>query len=674
MKIIFTACCIVIAAFSTVGADAQGKDNSPVHPIAINMKWVEKNVLKYRQFNAVDEVDVTSEQYAYQGDFVNNMPEGVGTISRYNSITDRHIMWTYQGQVSKGMANGSGVFRKFGFDLTKLNPDPKHIDTISEFRGSFSNGFPIEGMLKMELNAKNEALLFYSGGVCFTGDIIVQQGWGNMMRSNRADYSIGVAGGFYSGQFFCSSMTGWGLANLADEDGSIQPRLVAGLFAADKLIRQYNSIAADAHSLIGGDVSKSGATANALLPGLAGTKTGKIDYADYTYYGAVNSQNEPYGLGYILYPDGFRDVGIWQNGKRLHPSEVLKTLLPDSTVLAPQIMHRKKGIIEEVYALSAGGFPDGWGWSWEHPEGDFSAIWNHLGPYNYPRVQKFEGSHNPAQWFYPTDTSLSLQPYISRPDLYYNADERLFERQYRTNLTYRVDVPGPYDPYHPAPGYIKSYQYTALGDERAVRYAVRYEASKKQMAALLFTQGAKEAAAALSKLQQLEVYSGHLDRSHPEKSILNVSSPVRSLHAQTLRLKDLQVNDYLIGYNGLLRVVGTLGVLVAFDDGSSVESTDKLVPVFRGYALSEIFNANKCEHCKGTGIEPGTSRAGGDLLWYVSSYKTTVSWASPGMEKVTTTPVLSYAGQSSPVIGKTCTFCKGRSAYKTKTTFYSFAD
>lgn len=286
----------------------------------------------------------------YKGDFKNGLFHGQGEIMikdegtyPYNSNTP--AISIYRGSFENGVAHGYGVYTL----VITYAGQPKEVPI---FTGVFENGMPLRGFTRTETGPENNrhGVVYYSGDVIMKRWTIFWHGFGTLYMQRTAtttnrefDYEV-VDGSFYAGQFFYNQAHGFAIANINYEPGDYTGNLQTLLTGAGEIFHSFNTlpvtITAGVPVQAASPVADSNKKFKTLFPDYAMAVTGTVAIDNNISYTGQLVNGLPYGFGYIAGKDGYRDYSFWKNGVKLSVEEILKYMLPDSSMTVPKQVNR----------------------------------------------------------------------------------------------------------------------------------------------------------------------------------------------------------------------------------------------------------------------------------------------------------------------------------------------
>jgi hypothetical protein len=375
----------------------------------------------------------------------------------------------------------------------------------------------------------------------------------------------------------------------------------------------------------------------------------------------------PYGLGYVEYTDGFRDIGFWMEGNKLNPAEVLQHLLPKPEVLNPVIKEEWDRVLvskkskynpqKKIYEwdwkkkkmlyhapMNSQGMPDGWGWKVAVNDDDAMAA---AGNFNGTLTSK-KGIQNAG--ILHVLVHLEIHKVLYSQLHYFSGKDRQ-GTEYRT---YFSDFTGAYYPV--------SFTPDKELDERANMPWVSYiddRYFKESMVVFLKQEKEriKAATAAWNNQPQFWVYKLVIDKRNLADSYL--SDGKKEIKGILIRSNELKPNDHVIAADKIKMVSRIFGNYALLHDNTALYFAEHWqVYVVRGYRLETPINKWKCSACNGVG-----TFANNKTVNVVSGYKEELAQYNSTYKTVKITPVYTQVGS---LFSRTpCSACNGKGQEET---------
>ncbi len=602
--------------------------------------------------------DWQSWKFKYLGEFKGNVMDGQGEL-RVDQVTIGGFI--YYGSFKDGRPHGFGHFVKYPrsafLNLLADGRRSANEKPLYEFKGTFEEGKPKQGLFIGSIMNDGTPAIYYSGEVAYNGENIIWHGFGSLLRIGTDVYgkadvidNLGRKGGYYEGQFYNSAATGFALSNTITESNELN-NLTTMLVGADMVIRTFDQFPLRADHLVEDNILPEPVTGSALLKllpdlGKATLSTFIID-SSASYKGTVVN-GLPYGLGYVEYSDRFRDVGFWSGGKKISPKAVLAALLPDATVLEPKLMEEKMAVkipkkkkpeefdIEQkkvpvVYyaAFNAKGKPEGWGWKV-----------NTTYATSEPLIMKF-GSNGKDDML--NGDSIYAQTSIEEANPYYYHHDKVLRAQ-TENLKrspYRV-VKGLKSLKNGLP-FLKLQQ-LGLYDDRF-----------RRVAHIAYIKGMEEAykkeAEAYARIPTVKMSKIVLYRSNNAKS--HVVANGKEIYGKPVNASELLKYDFLFLGGQLKMVSQVFNDYILFSDNSSLQKNAGTVYVIRNLMLRQNVEKLDCKVCNNRPVTTSSTAVN-----VVTGHKTSTYNTGPNTVNVISTPILTQVGSVSS--NSYCKACNGK--------------
>lgn len=612
----------------------------------------------------------------YKGQFNNNQLEGEGTMEMVvrSSGSNGYPTWVYKGQFKQGLAEGYGELR------TLFMKKPCY------FRGLFRQGKPVDGMVVsfFHRQRKEEPTFFYCGEVRFGNESIYPEGWGAVLRT-QLDHddieqtdNVGLGGGFYAGQFFRGSMTGFGICNHTDYGYGLdmQP-LVPVLVGADDIFCRYDPIPIRAEFLAGKPFMPQSFTNSRyekLIPDVKKSVYAELDMGNGVFYKGMVWQNLPHGLGYVEYPGNFRDMSLWNLGQKILWKEAVDNLLPEKGMIEPKrilaatyrcstVVTRlsggfdypelkcSKGIYPMLYygRLNGKGFPEGWGWKVTGEEN------NYVYGQAFPLIGKFNGT-DPAEDTSGLASADSLYQYsYNQQPLawknYYDAFKAA-EDQYYGNTEYGVF--DPLKPAEPVRKFVRDIKRTAISDSR-IRRMIHTEFSFKE----------KERIKALSE-RTIGISALNYNRSNPAQSYITTTNG-KTVNGIYIPKEEIKALDYVFFNNRIYYIHQSYkSIYKGKGPNDGYLDPDKMpskLLVFRGPVIPIKYRKTICSYCNNQSTNSGPVTYTAQVNSGRSETK--VYQNNSGTYSVVTTPVYNSFNITVPAFkSKPCAYCGNKEGWE----------
>lgn len=601
----------------------------------------------------------------YTGQFVNNQLEGEGTMELRNwpkyGVGNR--IWIYKGQFKNGLANGFGelsvtIRARFG-----IMP--------CVFRGLFVDGKPLEGILATHYHQqyKDQPTLYYSGQVKFQKMHLQMEGWGALLRSNRdhddieQTSSLGLKGGFYAGQFYNGSMTGFGIGNYAYEPLQLG-YLTTMLVGADAILKEYDPLPIKTGFLVNEPYqfgSFSNHSLHSFLPDVEKASYAEIKMGDGIVYKGMVYQNLPYGLGYVEYSDNLKDISFWKRGEKIAWKDLVDNLLPQKGMIEPkrimsatrrceQLWDKKykynyyectKGIYPMNYfgAINENGFPIGWGWKISTVEN------NYITGEIRPIIGKFNGADPTAD----TSGLLTSDSLFQYGWQYNNEDKQNPYLGYPESFYFDLST-GWFQTLKPTGMYTRTFSNVGISDTylRIKAHELFVASEKKRLAEKL----------SRKTISLSEVY---YKTSNPSESYLVTNSGQR-VTGIIIPRENLTEGDYVYIDKQLYHVhMGYQNIFLGESPNDGFLSTTNIpsnVLTFRGYYISLKHEEAFCSGCSHRNYSDAPITYTGSVQ--SGRYETNVYQNNSGTYTIASNPIYnSFSITVSPSAPPICKVCKG---------------
>ncbi len=580
----------------------------------------------------------------YKGNFKDGLFHGYGEImikdeGTYPYNSNSPAITIYRGSFEKGAAHGYGVY-------TRLVTDAGLPKELPVFTGVFENGVPIRGLTRSYIGPENnkQGVLHYSGDVFLKRWNIYWHGYGILyvQRLETAaprefEYDV-VDGSFYAGQFFYNQMHGFAIANIYNELGDSTSQLQTLLTGAGEIFHSFNIL--PVHISGGLPVNQVTAASDSirhfktLFPDYAKAVTGTMPIDNNISYTGQLVQGMPYGFGFIEGKDGYRDYSFWKNGVKLSAEEILKYMLPDSSMPVAKQINRNaifytdeynKKTKQTVYRvektrmeqltyygkLKAANSPEGWGFMFSN-----ERVNGFDNTFYYYAQNSFVGDFNGTDMTAEKDIFKACAPYKL-----YHWGLKQWQNQKRGGYICTYPV-------------LRDYADINFNDTKKIAMQSRpgefgrYLVQRDQKA-----EREKEVASR-KKASIGTVYVA----TDPEKSYVTDIAGSR-LNTIVIPKNTLKEGDYVFCNDNFYRHNG-IGILATPSDNGGFISTGTLpekVLVIRGYSIPMEFNYSPttCSYCKD---RPATTTYTGTA--YTGREKTNVYENNSGGLTIVTTPII----------------------------------
>jgi hypothetical protein len=610
----------------------------PIHKTKAGFDSV--NVVHRREFQTSGMTPTLTVTYV--GQMKDGLPHGTGSYV-YDGLP------VYSGQWENGVAQGYGVFTS-----------GTSYDYRWKFRGYFKNGLPVNGLVRYGV----EAGIYYSGDVKLqpSGWALTPHGYGRFYVSSGLNHWLYVGGSYHEGQFVDGAPTGFGVYNIYQ---GIPTDLRVGLTLTGVEVANLGDLSLPAEIMEKkGAVrpgTKTAAALKKLLPEIDNAVFDSIRIIKgVTYFGQVY-KNDPYGLGIIKYDDGLAEFGFWKNGELIPTINVLKTLLPDSSVLDPVPVemfyptiqftvnkklkkYERKPIVILVnekrkvlyYSKVINGQPVGYGWAVDTAANGLVIAAN------------FNGVTSKTQW--GSDTTFLQVSGDAAKDLGYN-----------TNVWYDKILRVPLKS-------INASTYTFPVAMNRAGMKIYYDVMSYGSVKLFPT------SAMVDPTPGSNSYKNYLDEQagkSKKMSELMASRPTATVTKAVVYTRNLSTS-YVVTSAGNLSGLWVGSGLVQPGDavftgkGFDYANLHGIVPigapqyggkywVIRSHNLKNNTFENTCSACKGTGGTTSTNS-----IQVQDGYKTSVNYNTPGYSNGAVVYTPSYKSVGTYQTKNVCSVCKGR--------------